>query len=66
MIFDTTIISNIQQEVQALKHMFIDEQSDMNQRILDIEQQIDSQTTSGMHFLKILISNVLISKRIMF
>ncbi|CAG2248447.1 unnamed protein product [Mytilus edulis] len=49
MIFDTTIISNIQQEVQAFKRIFIDELSEMKQRVLDIEQQMESKTTSGMH-----------------
>ncbi|XP_076105704.1 uncharacterized protein LOC143074036 [Mytilus galloprovincialis] len=49
MIFDTTIISIIQQEVQAFKRIFIDELRDMNQRVLDIEQQMDSQTTSDIH-----------------
>ncbi|CAG2249647.1 unnamed protein product [Mytilus edulis] len=49
MIFDTTIISNIQQEVQAFKHMLLDELSDMNQRVSDIEHQIDNQTTSDIH-----------------
>lgn len=70
MIFDTTIISNIQQEVQAFKRIFIDELSDMNQRVLDIEQQMDSQTTSGMHTIVrqfvLIISNLLKSKKIMF
>lgn len=54
MIFDTTTISNIQQEVQAFKRMFIDELSDMNQRVLDIEAKMDSKTTPGMHFVKII------------
>ncbi|XP_052073021.1 E3 ubiquitin-protein ligase DZIP3-like isoform X2 [Mytilus californianus] len=49
MTFDTTIISNIQQEVQGLKSMLIDELSDINQRVLNIEQQMDSQTTSDIH-----------------
>lgn len=51
MTFDTTIISNIQQEFQAFKQLFLDETSVINQRLLNIEQQIDSQTTSGMHTL---------------
>lgn len=70
MIFDTTIISNIQQEVQAFKRIFIDELSEMKQRVLDIEQQIESKTTSGMHTIVrqcvLIISNLLKSKKIMF
>lgn len=49
MIFDTTIVSSFQQEFQAFKHSFRDEISDIYQRLLNIEQQNDSQTTSGMH-----------------
>ncbi|CAC5411171.1 unnamed protein product [Mytilus coruscus] len=53
MIFDTTIVSKIQQEVQAFKSLFIDELSDTNQQVWEIKQQMDSQTTPDIH--KVLI-----------